>query len=206
MNREVESIAGKIKDAILSGEEGRIYFIADFAEYANDDLVRKVLFRLEKNSILIRLAKGIYLYPAMTRFGVSYPPMHVVAKAIAERDKATIMPTGAAALNQLGLSTQVPMNAVYLTTGSSRTIWIGKRKITFKRSAPKNFSYKNPVLPLIVFALRELGEKNVNADILKPIEDLIVNISDKETLNHDLGLAPAWIRNLLSPMIKKQNV
>ena len=197
MIQEVESIAGKIKNAIISGGTGHIYFVADFLEYGNDDLVRKVLFRLEKNSILMRLAKGIYLYPVINRFGVSYPPMHVVAKAIAERDKAIIMPTGATALNQLGLSTQVPMNAVYLTTGSSRTIWIGNRKLTFKHSAPKNFSYKGSVFPLIVFALKELGEKNVDATILKQIDHLVSNILDKETLNHDLSLAPSWIRNLL---------
>ena len=52
------------------------------------------------------------------------------------------MPTGSAALNLLGISTQVPMNAVYLTTGSSRVIKIGNRKITFKRSAPKNLEYE----------------------------------------------------------------
>lgn len=208
MGQAVDSVAGKIKDAITSGEEGRIYFVADFIEYGNDDLVRKVMFRLEKKSILIRLAKGIYLYPVITRFGILYPPLHIVAKAIAERDRAIIMPTGSTALNQLGLSTQVPMNVVYLTTGSARTIQIGKRKITFKHSTPKNFSYKGSVLPLIVLALKDIGEKNVDTDILRQINDLLSNIpdSEKDTLNHDLALASGWIRSLLLPIIKKQNV
>lgn len=207
MGSQEESISKKIKEAILSGEEGHIYFIKDFTDYGKDALIAKVLYRLEKNNILIRLAKGIYLYPVVTRFGVDYPSLHNIAKSIAARDKAAIMPTGSTALNELGLSTQVPMNAVYLTTGSSRIINVGKRKITFKRSVPKNFAYKGTVFPLVVFAMKELGKKRIDSSILKQIEDMLLKINDKEqeTISHDVNLAPAWIRNLLLPIIKRQN-
>ena len=91
-----ESISKRIKEAILSGEKGHIYFIKDFADYKNDALVTKVLYRLEKNKILIRLAKGIYLYPVVTSFGIYYPSLDYIAKSIANRDKAKVMPTGSA--------------------------------------------------------------------------------------------------------------
>ena len=42
------------------------------------------------------------------------------------------------------------MNAVFLTTGSTRTIKIGNRKVLFKHSAPRNFVYKGTLMPLIV--------------------------------------------------------
>ncbi|WP_186971889.1 DUF6088 family protein [Bacteroides fragilis] len=159
MSLQKESISKRIREAILSGEKGRIYFVKDFADYKNDALVTKVLYRLEKNKILIRLAKGIYLYPVVTCYGIYYPSLDYIAKSIAKRDKAKVMPTGSAALNLLGISTQVPMNAVYLTTGSSRVIKIGKRKITFKRSAPKNLEYEGTLFPLVVIVMKELGEK-----------------------------------------------
>lgn len=206
MNGQEESTSKKIKDTILSGEEGRIYFISDFVDLGNDALVAKVLYRLEKSNLLIRLSKGIYLYPVVTRFGVSYPSLHTIAKAIAERDKVKIMPTGHAALNQLGLSTQVPMNAIYLTSGSARTIQVGKRKITFKRSVPKNFQYKGSLLPLIVFAMKELGEKNIDDSVFRKIEDLLNKSDERESFEHDIALAPAWIRNLLLPIIKKNKI
>lgn len=55
---------------------------------------------------------------------------------IAKRDKAHIIPTGELALNALGLSTQLPMNVVYLTDGSARKIDLGKRKDCFQENKP----------------------------------------------------------------------
>ena len=52
------------------------------------------------------------------------------------------MPTGHAALNQLGFSPQVPMNAIYLTDGSARTIQVGKRKIRLREVYRKTFSIR----------------------------------------------------------------
>ena len=202
LSLQKESISKRIREAILSGEKGRIYFVKDFADYKNDALVTKVLYRLEKNKILIRLAKGIYLYPVVTCYGIYYPSLDYIAKSIAKRDKAKVMPTGSAALNLLGISTQVPMNAVYLTTGSSRVIKIGKRKITFKRSAPKNLEYEGTLFPLVVIVMKELGEKNIDAPIMKQIEKILLKIDKQATLSHDIALAPFWIRSLLLPIIR----
>jgi hypothetical protein len=69
----------------------------------------------------------------------SYVSRHTIAKEIAKRDKARIVLPEMQALNMLGLSTQIVMNAVYLTDGSSRRINIDKRKgILLKHTAPKN--------------------------------------------------------------------
>ena len=111
--------------------------------------------RLEKNEILVRLAKGIYLYPKRNQFGIEYPSLTTIATEIAKRDKVDIMPTGATVLNQLGFSTQVPTNAVYITTGSARTLNIGNRKIIFKRATPKIAQYKGKVLPLVILAIKK---------------------------------------------------
>jgi len=63
------------------------------------------------------------------------PSAESIADAIRKRDKARIMATGAMALNALGLSTQIPMNVVYLTDGAARRINLGKRKIVFKKGS-----------------------------------------------------------------------
>ncbi|MCD8500524.1 MAG: type IV toxin-antitoxin system AbiEi family antitoxin domain-containing protein, partial [Bacillaceae bacterium] len=98
--------------------------------------VRHALSRLCKSGLILRLAEGIYLYPKIDKelgLGVLYPSIDTIAKAIAKKDKARIVPTGVYALNRLGLSTQVPANAVYLTDGSPRRIKVGKGKgILFK--------------------------------------------------------------------------
>lgn len=54
--------------------------------------------------------------------GQLFPSYEDIAQVIAKRDKVRIFPAGALAQNMLGLSTQVPMNVVYLTDGSNRKV------------------------------------------------------------------------------------
>ena len=109
----------------------------NFISKGNSEAVRKALQRLVKYGELVRVATGIYVRPEIDPvIGPVTPNIETIAKAIARRDKARIIPTGVYALNRLGLSTQVPMNLVYLTDGAARKIKVGKRTITFKKATP----------------------------------------------------------------------
>ena len=182
-----------IKERIIQGGENKIYIISDFADLNNDALATRVLSRLEKDGLLVRLSQGVYLYPSRNRFGICKPTIDVIAKAIAEKDRADIIPSGLTALNLLGLSTQVPMNAVYLTNGTPRVISVGNRKITFKKSTPRYFAYKTKLFPLVVTALKEIGEENVDDNMVIKIKD-ILSKEDSELLRHDFLIAPQWMR------------
>ena len=72
------------------------------------------------------------------------------------------MPTGAMALHALGLSTQVPMNVVYLTDGAARKITLGRRKIVFKKTAPKNLAAIGKISGLAIQAMKEIGKEKIN--------------------------------------------
>lgn len=192
------SIASEIKQKIFNNGRGIIYFISDFYKLENDDIVRKTLYRLEKQGILIRLAKGIYLYPKIDdEIGILKPAVEDVAEEIARRDNSKILPTGALALNMLGLSTQVPMNAVYLTQGESRQIKIGKRQITFRKAAPRYFNLKATISPLLVLALQEIREKNINEEITLQLKRVLLKSNEINLLREDLRYFPCWIRKYI---------
>ncbi len=91
-----------------------------------------------------RLTRGIYYYLKIDEilgFGVLYPSIEEIAESIARRDNVRIVPTGIYALNMLGLSTQVPMNFVYISDGSRRNIDLGEGKsIQFKLTSPSNLN------------------------------------------------------------------
>lgn len=200
----MDSLANEIQQQILAGEVGKIYFISDFESLENEEVVKKTLFRLEKKGVLVRLSHGIYLYPNRSeRLGVLYPSVEDIAHAIAIRDKAEIMATGALAMNILGFSTQVPMNAVFITNGTSRKIQIGKRKITFKQAAPKNFHFKSELMALLVSALKEIGQENVDEAILSRIYELFSIRKEFVKYREDLALAPVWIRKIVISVINK---
>jgi hypothetical protein len=98
--------------------------------------VDQALSRLAKRRQLVRAARGVYLLPVSSRFGTRAPSVEQAVSAIAVQRGETIVPSGAAAANSLGLTTQVPVRAVYLTSGRSRTLQLGKQVVEL-RHAPR---------------------------------------------------------------------
>ena len=196
----MKSIVNEIGDRLKYGRRGKILFASDFSSFGLPKAVNKAMERLTQSGMLIRLAQGIYLYPQIdTRLGLGilYPTVETIAREIAKRDKARIVPTGIYALNALGFSTQIPMNVVFLTDGAARKIRIGNDLgIVFKRTVAKNLSYKNDVLILVVAALKEIGEGKVTSEQLTKIRELILKEKQDDIMT-DLQLAPAWIKKLI---------
>ncbi|MDR0436733.1 MAG: DUF6088 family protein [Bacteroidales bacterium] len=196
----MKSIDDKIIAKVKKCGRGKGYFSSDFASYGEGKSVSKALERLVKSQMLLRVARGLYYYPKIDKklgLGILYPSWDEVALAIAKRDKARIAPTGVYAQNRLGLSTQVPMNIVFLTDGSPRRINIGKGKgILFKHTAPKNLAFQSELAMLIVFALKEIKQENVTQEHLDKIKSLLQKVPKSEIMN-DAKLMPAWIKSII---------
>ncbi len=111
----MKSIDNKILTTINRKNHGAILFANDFADMGEQKTINKVFERITLSGKIIRLARGIYCKPKIDTefgFGIVYPSVEEVAQAIAKRDKCRIVPTGDAALNKLGLSTQeTPLRA-----------------------------------------------------------------------------------------------
>ncbi|MBG7631298.1 MAG: hypothetical protein IZT56_12820 [Bacteroidetes bacterium] len=192
-----KSVQITIENKIKSMKRGSIVFPSTFDDIGNVEIVKKSLLRLENKKFLIRLAHGIYLYPKQDKLlGDLHPSIEEIANAIAERDKARIIATGITALNKLGLSTQIPMNIVFLTDGAPRSILVGKRTIKFKRTTPKNLATKGKITSLIIQALKEIGKDNITSEQLEKISKHL-ELEKKEIIEHDAKLTSAWISKLM---------
>jgi hypothetical protein len=197
----LKSIKEKIKDEIQVGKKGEIVLPSDFEIKFGVENTKKSLLRLTNEGFLERLARGIYLYPEKdSLLGVLYPDIETIAEEIALRDNARIIPTGIRALNLLGLSTQVPLNAVFLTDGSPRTVTVGKRKIKFKKASPKNLAARGRLSGLAIQALKEIEKKNVTPDDITNIKEHLKK-EDPENIFHDMKLAPSWISDIFGDLL-----
>ena len=145
----------------------------------------------------------MYLKAEKTRFGIVYPPISEIAEAIGRRDNAQVLPTGATALNLIGLSSQVPMNPIFLTSGSARIVKLGNRTITFKRAVPKNFAITGEKRRLIVQAMKYIGERNMTEEDYMAFRNLILQHPERDTLEKDLPAMPTWIRRHYLKTIKE---
>lgn len=196
----MQSIDDKIYNKIKKCGKGVVFSSNDFINFGEHKSILKALERMTNSGLIIRITRGIYCYPKIDKIvglGVVYPTFEEIAQYIAKRDKARIVPTGDYALNVLGLSTQVPANAVFLTDGSPRKITMKSgRGIKFVKTAPKNLAFKNKLAMLLTFALKEIGEGNITEEQKQKISQLLRN-EDKSDIEKDFSLMPSWIKSLI---------
>jgi len=196
-----ESAYNKVVKRIMGRGRGSLVFQSDFADCGTPSAIKSAFHRMLDEAILIRMSHGIYLYPKFDEelgLGILYPSIEEVAATLGKRDKAKMIPTGVYALNRLGLSTQVPMNVVFITSGTPRRVKIGNgRGIVFKHSsAGKNFDFRSELMLLIVAAMREIGKNCLSENELAKMIEYKEKVSVAD-FKHDIKLAPAWIRTIL---------
>ena len=189
-----------IKERIIRHKRGKIFFNDSLRDYKGD-YVKKTMFELEKEGVLIRLAQGMYYLPIQSRLGILYPSVDEIVQAIAKRDHATIMPSANTALHQLGFTTQVPMNYEFLTNGAARMIHLEHNTIRFKHGVASNFAYRGKLMPLLHQALQAIGKVNVSDADKAHVAHLLLNNPEPRTWRHDVRLMPAWERAIVEPVI-----
>lgn len=198
----MQSVEDKILTSLKKSGRGVAFSPTRFAHYGSAAAVQKAIERLTDDGKIIRVARGVYSYPKIDTelgLGVIYPTFDEIAACIANRDRTLIAPAGAYAVNKLGLSTQVPMNAVYITNGESRTIDIRNgRSIVFKHAAPKNFAFESSFAQLVAIALKEIGKDNLMPQQLATLKQVLNR--QPRISEMDLKLMPAWVKKQVSDL------
>lgn len=191
-----------IEATIAEIPAGHLFFPADFRLAGSEAAIKMALSRLVKDGKIRRIAHGIYYTPQHNAVvGEVLPSLEKVAKAIAKRDHVHIKPTGAYALNKLGLSTQVPMKQVYITDGPPRSIKVGRGEIRFKSTTHKKLALKGSISSLVILALDELGPESIDDSMRRQIREALSK-EDPSILAEDAKLAPAWIHDFLFKLLK----
>lgn len=193
-----KSIEIQVLEKIKRSPRGTLFFVDSFIKITNNKAANKALERLVISGELDRITQGIYVRPVIDDYiGKVLPSIEEVAVAIAKRDRATVVPTGSYAMYKLGLTTQVPLNIVFYSDTSARKIKIGKQTITFKKASSKNLAFVGEISTLAIQALRTIGKDQATTEEVKQINKILKNENPKH-LQHDLQLAPVWIRKLLA--------
>lgn len=195
------NIKHNVMKSIDESQPHSIFFISDYADLGAAETIRKILHEATISGVLEKAGHGIYIKPKISRFGKVPVPLEKIAREIAARDKCQILPTGSTAANLIGLSTQVPMNLSYITTGSTRAIKIGDRKISFRHASPKNFAAKGSVIPLLIQGIKEIGAENISVVEYEAIR-LFIDKQQDPYLQEDLQLAPAWIQRIIKKLMQ----
>ena len=161
--------------------------------------VDQALSRLARSGRLNRVCQGVYVRPVETRFGPRPPAAERVIASLADLWGETIVPSGGAAANSLGLTTQMPIRPVYLTSGPNRKLKLGEMTVDL-RHAPRwqlvapNRSAGDAVRALAWFGPDEIEEQ------LRVIGRKL-SAEDLDELASARAIMPAWMAEPVSAMV-----
>ena len=132
----------------------------------NRAAVDQALSRLAERGQLIRAGRGVYLRPVTSRFGTRSPSVEQAVEALASQRGEIIVSSGAAAANTLGLTTQVPVRSVYLTSGRTRKMNLGKQVVELRHAPRWQLALAHRPAGEAVRALAWLGHEKAEAALM----------------------------------------
>ncbi|MFV0601458.1 MAG: DUF6088 family protein [Brachymonas sp.] len=187
-----------IRERIAAQPAGEPFTPALFAGMGSRAAVDQALMRLAKAGSVERIGHGLYVVPKVSRFGIkALPAPEQIAQTVAEAEGATIEVHGAEAARRFGLTTQVPAQSVFYTTGSSRAIRLSKLTIRLQHVAPRKLALAGRPAGLALSALWYLGRHQVTSGTFKRIAEKLPS-SEFQVLREAKASMPAWMVEALS--------
>jgi hypothetical protein len=161
--------------------------------------VDQVLSRLVKRGTILRAGRGIYVLPVTSQFGSRAPSTGKMVEALSTLSGETIVLHGGAAANTLGMTTQVPMRAVYLTSGRSRRLKLGKQIVEFRHAPAWQLISPGRIAGDVVRALAWLGPEKAG----KALQILSIKLTSAEMKEVTSARArlPMWMAQELSNLV-----
>lgn len=204
MNKQMQSADSKVLSRIYGHDRGWVFTPSHFQDLGSRTAIGLALMRHTKTGTIRRLAIGLYDYPRQhPKLGLLNPTADAIAKALAGRDATRLQPAGGYAANLLGLSDQVPMKVVFLTDGATRNVRVGQQNVVLKRTTPKNMATAGRVSGLVMQALRHLGRRNVDDNIITRLRQRL-STADKQQLLKDRIYAPSWIADMVNRIARPE--
>lgn len=112
--------------------EGSVISPKEFLHLGSRSAVDQAFSRLAKEGTLMRIGRGAYVTPVSGRFGAHPPATGKVVESLASQSGEVVAPHGAAAANALGLTRQVPVREIYVTSGRTRKLQLGPSEVLIK--------------------------------------------------------------------------
>jgi hypothetical protein len=189
----VEAIRNRINEIGV----GESFTSTQFNALGTRASVDQTLSRLVKQGEIISISRGVFVRPKRSRYvGEVMPEPSKVAQAIATAHGETIQVHGAEAARRLGLTTQMPLQAVFYTSGPSRELKLGNLPLILKHVARRKLALSGRPSGLALSALWYLGKEQVNTGTIKTIREKLTPQAFEEFKAETLSM-PAWMADTL---------
>ena len=195
----MSSLPSQIVSHAAESPEGTLLCPSALLHLGSRAAIDQALSRLARKGELMRVCQGVYVRPIQTRFGPRPPAVEKVIVSLSTLWGETIVPCGGAAANVLGLTTQVPVRSVYLTSGPSRRLTLGELTADLRHAPRWQLAAPHRPAGEAVRALAWLGPDEVEASL----EVIGSKLSDEDfqELAASRAVMPAWIAEPVSALV-----
>ena len=139
--------------------------------------------------------------PVQTRFGPCAPCVEKALASLSSLWGEAIVPSGGAAANALGLTTQNPVRPVYLTSGPSRRLHFGALVVQLRHAPRWQMVAPQRLAGNAVRALAWLGPEEIETGIEAIMPEL--SAEDLGELAVACAILPTWMTAPLSARIAR---
>lgn len=190
------SLTDEILRQAQSQSEGVPILAKSLLHLGNRSAVDQALSRLEHQGVLFKVGWGLYVLPVETRFGRRAPSVEKTIDGIASVSGELIANSGAMAANVLGLTDQVSLTHVFLTSGSSRTLTLSYAEVELRHAPSWQLLLSGRRAGDAIRALAWLGRAKAGATI-DEIWSRLSEVERRELLEVRAQL-PSWLAALVS--------
>lgn len=171
--------------------EGGVLSPKEFLHLGSRAAIDQALSRLSREGKLLRVARGTYVAPIASRFGVRSPAPEKVVESLAAQNGEVVAPHGATAANALGLTQQVPIREVYLTSGRTRKLKLGRSEVLVKHVPRWMLALGTGPAGAAVRALAWMGQAHVGESLAVLRRNLPP--TEWRTLASSRAALPSWM-------------
>ena len=186
----------KVLEYVIGLPEGAPVCAKELLHLGKRAAVDQTLSRLTRRGQLIRVRRGLYLLPVEGKFGARPPEASKAVEAIAARRGESVARHGAAAANELGLTTQVPVRLVYLTSGRNQAVKLGTQVVEMRHVPGWQLALAGRAAGAAIRALAWLGPEKAVAAI--PLLGMKLPVAEREALMSVRGRLPNWMAEQVS--------
>lgn len=194
-----KSIENQIVSRIYGSGRGWAFSKKDFSRLGASATVERALSRMADKGTIRRVMRGLYDYPAYSKLLKKELSADIdqVAHALARKFGWQIQVSGNAALNIVGLSTQVPTQYLYLSDGPSKSYQLGATEIQFKKTRFTQLGLKYQQSEILVQAIQALGDRPLTAEEIQKIRAYLASTSGLKAVVESGELSEPLIERLL---------
>lgn len=191
------SISKTIQTRIRQLPRGKPFTTSHFATHGPRGAVNRALSRIVRKGEIERLSRGAFVRPRKSGVvGTVLPGAAEVVAAIASRNGETIQVHGAEAVRRFGLSTQVPIQHVFHTNASSRSIRIGNLSVKLVHTSNRRrLQFAGEPAGLALSALWYLGKNGVTPEVVARIRSALGEPEFAKLRSADI---PVWMADVLN--------